>query len=269
MRIALFFVMCLSASAFALADREVATIAVNYASPEQIAAAIRPLLSPGSSVSVYQNQLVLNVTAEELAKTRGLLQKLDVAGRQLLISLRSENSGTESRRGVDIDGTVKTGDTVVTTHQGGRYSEERTTVRVTGDRGTTTGNGNQAVRATEGMPAYIATGVTAPVESYGMGPDGRPYNRRDYVQAVTGFYATTRVNDGIARITIDQSNDALKGRVIDTQHLQSEVSGPLGQWIPIGVISDTSARQDSGIGSRAQSDRANSTQLFLKVELFE
>jgi hypothetical protein len=224
MRITLFLLVCLSASAFALAGREVTTIAVNYASPEQIVAAIRPLLSPGSSVSAYQNQLVLNVTPEELAKTRGLLQKLDVAGRQLLISLRSESSGGNSRRGVDVDGVVKSGDTVVTTHRGGHYSEEKTTVRVTDDRGTSTGNGSQAVRATEGMPAYISTGMIAPVASDSVAPDGRPYYRRDYVQAVTGFYATTRVNDGIARITIDQSNDALNGRTISTQQLRSEVS---------------------------------------------
>ena len=273
MRVTLFFVLCLSASSFSvaegLAEREVTTISLSYASPEQIVIAIRPLLSPGSSVSAYQNQLVLNVTAEELAKTRDLLQRLDVRGRQLLVSLRSESSGSDSRRGVDIDGVVKSGDTVVTTRQGGHYSEERTTVRVTNNRGASTGAGNQAVRATEGMPAYIATGATAPVESYSLGPDGRPYYHQDYIQAVAGFYATTWVNDGVVRVSIEQSNDALKGQAISTQQLQSEVSGALGQWIPIGVVSDAAARQDQGIGSRVQSDRAGTTQLFLKVELLE
>jgi len=268
MRVIWLLVLCFLASP-ALAEREVTTIAVNYASPEQIAAAIRPLLSPGSSVSVYQNQLVLNVTAEELANTRGLLQKLDVLGRQLLVSLRTESSGEDDRRGVDVDGVIKSGNTVVTTRRDGRHSEERTTVRVTNSRGTATGNGNQAVRATEGMPAYIATGMSAPVAGYTLGPDGRRYYQQDYLQAVAGFYATAWVNGNTVRIGIDQSDDALQGRAISTQQLRSEVSGALGQWIPIGVLSDSATRQDSGIASHAQSTRVSSTQLFLKVELLE
>ena len=273
MRIIWLFVLYLSASSLAfaesLAEREVTTIAVNYAAPEQVAAVIGPLLSPDSSVSVYQNQLVLNVTAEELAKIRGVLKQLDVRGRQLLASLRLESSGDESRRGVDIDAVVKSGDTVVTTRRGGRYSEERTTVRLANSRGASSGNDNQAVRATEGMPAYIATGMTAPVESYSLGPDGRPYYRQDYLQAVAGFYATTWVNEGTVRVSIDQSNDALEGRAISTQQLQSEVSGALGQWIPIGVVSTAATREDRGIGARAQSEQASTTQLFLKVELLD
>jgi len=269
MRSVVLFVLCLSASSFAFAQRELATIEVNYAPAEQMVAVIRPLLSPGSSVSAYQNRLVLNVTADELAKTRQVLQQLDVRGRQLLVSLRTESAGEDSRRGIDVDTVIKSGNTVVTNKPGGRYSEEKTTVRVTNSRSASSGDGNQAVRATEGMPAYIATGMAAPVASYSRGPDGRRYYQQEYVQAVAGFYATTWVNDNIVRITIDQSNDSLDGRTINTQQLQSEVSGALGQWIPIGMISGVGAQQDSGIGSRAQSNNTSSTQLFLKVELLE
>jgi len=269
MRITVFIALWLFASAPALAQREVTTIMVNYASPEQVVAVIRPLLSPGSSVSAYQNRLVLNVTAEELARTREVLRQLDVMGRQLLVSLRTAHSGEESRRGVDVDSVIKSGDSVVTTKQKGRYAEEGTTVRVTNSRDTSTGDGNQAVRATEGIPAYIATGVAAPVATVSRGPDGRRYYQQDYLQAATGFYATTWVNDDIVRITIDQSDDALNGRTINTQQLRSEVSGAVGQWIPIGMISDVATRRDSGIASRTQSERTGSTQLFLKVELVE
>jgi hypothetical protein len=102
-----------------------------------------------------------------------------------------------------------------------------------------------------------------------MGPDGRRYYQQDYVDAVSGFYATTRVNDGVANITIDQSNDQRKGQTIATQQLQSQVSGPLGQWIPIGVISNSASVRDRDIGSRGQSERATSTQLYIKVELLQ
>jgi hypothetical protein len=111
--------------------------------------------------------------------------------------------------------------------------------------------------------------MTAPVQSYSVGTDGRRYYSQDYVEAVAGFYATTWVNDGVVRVSIDQSNNALEGQTINTQQLRSEVSGALGQWLPIGTIDTASRQSDQGIGSRGLVNRTNSTQLFLKIELLE
>jgi len=266
MRFLILLWLCLSASV-ALAQREMTIIELSFADPQQIKPAIVPFLSQGSSVSVYQDQLILNVTAQELAKIRELLKQLDGAGKQLLLSLRSDGVGSSSRRGVDIDGSIHAGDTTITTGPGGYTTETRATIRVQNNRGTSTDNGNQSVRATEGMPAYISTGTTAPIQGYTIGPDGRRYYQQDYVDAVSGFYATARVNDGVVQISIDQSNDQMKGQTIATQQLQSQVSGALGQWLPIGVISNSTSAQEQGIGSRGQSSRATSTQLFIKVEV--
>ena len=106
------------------------TIELSYANPQQIKAVIMPLLSEGSSVSVYQDQLILNVTADELAKTRELLKQLDSEGRQLLLSLRSDGIGSDSRRSVDVDAAIHTGDTTISTGSGGRNTETRTSVRI-------------------------------------------------------------------------------------------------------------------------------------------
>ena len=190
MRIVLLIILCLGAAA-ASAQRNLTTIPLSYASPDQLVSVIRPYLSEGSSVSAYQNQLVLNVTPEELAKTRELLGKLDVAGRQLQISLRTDASGSDARRGVDVNGAIKAGDTVITNGPHGRVTETRATVRVQNQTGSSTGSGNQSVRATEGMPAYIGTGMTAPIETYSVGPNGRRYSQQDSVNAASGFYATT------------------------------------------------------------------------------
>jgi hypothetical protein len=268
MRILLFLFLCLC-SAVVSAQRTLTTIAINYASPEQLVTVIKPYLSAGSSASAYQNQLVLNVTPEELAKTRELLRQLDAAGRQLRISLRTDGSGSDSRQGVDVNAAIKAGDTVITNGPGGRVTETRTTVRVQNQHGSSTGDGNQSVRATEGMPAYIGTGMTAPVQSYSVGPDGRQYYQQEYVNAASGFYATTWVNGDTVRVSIDQSNDRLHGQTIATQQLRTEVNGRLGEWLPIGGLTDTSSQHSSGLGSRGTSARSSSTQLFLKVDLLD
>ena len=210
MRTVLFFILLLSAS-LAHAQRELTTIPVVYATPEQLAAVIKPYLSEGSSVSVYQNQLVLNVTREELDKTRELLERIDVAGRQLLVSVRTDGTGSDSGSAVDIDTVINSGDVVVTNRPGVRTGKSQTRVRVQNNNGSSTDNGNHSVRVTVEMLAYIGTGMTAPVQSYSVGPDGRRYYQQDYVNAVAGFYATTWVNDGSVRVIIDQSNDRLQG----------------------------------------------------------
>lgn len=268
MRRLLILVLCLWATA-ALAQRELTSITVNYASPEQVLAVIKPYLSAGSSASLYRNQLVLNATPQELAKTRELLAQLDVAGRQLLVSVRTDSAGNDSRRALEADGVIRSGDTVITNSPGRRSTETRTVIRAQNSAGNSADQGNQAVRVTEGMPAYIATGVTAPVQSYTTGPNGSRYYQQDYVSAVAGFYATTWLNDRTVRISIDQSNDQFAGRDIATQQLRSEVSGALGEWLPIGVLNNSASQRTSGIGSRGQSSQASSTTLYIKVDLLE
>jgi Bacterial type II/III secretion system short domain len=268
MRLLLILILFFSATS-ALAQRELTSITVNYASPEQLLAVIKPHLSTGSSISLFRNQLVLNVTPDELAKTRELLERLDKAGRQLLVSLRSDGTGSDSRRGVDVDAVIRSGDTVITNSPGRRTTETRTVIRGQNSNDMSTDNGNQAVRVTEGMPAYIATGVTAPVQSYTIGTDGRRYYQQDYVNAVAGFYATTWLNGRTVRISIDQSNDQFAGQTIATQQLRSEVSGALGEWLAIGVIDNSASQRTSGLGSRDQSSQVSSTQLFIKVDLRE
>ena len=268
MRIVLLFLLCFSAS-LAFAQRHLTTLPVGYANTEQLVAVIKPYLSEGSSVSVYQNQLVLNVTAEELEKTRELLKRLDMAPRQLLVSVKTEGTGSDSNRGVNVDTVIKSGNVVITNGQEVRGNESRTTVRVQDRNSSGTDNGNQSVRVTEGMPAYIGTGMTAPVQSYSVGPDGRRYYQQDYVNATAGFYATTWVNDGVVRVSIDQSNDKLQGQTIATQQLQSEVSGRLGEWIPMGELNNAASQRSSGIGSVAQTSQARATRLYIKVEALE
>jgi hypothetical protein len=268
MRIVLIFFLCFSAS-LAVAQRHLTTLPIGYATAEQLVAVIRPYLSEGSSVSVYQNQLVLNVTAEELEKTRELLKRLDMPPKQLLVSVKTEGTGSNNNRGVDIDTAIQSGNVVIANGQGVRGNESPTTVRIQDHSHSGTDNGNQSVRVTEGMPAYIGAGMTAPVQNYSVGPDGRRYYQQDYVNATTGFYATTWVDDGVVRVSIDQSNNKLQGQAVATQQLQSEVSGRLGEWIPMGALTSAASQQGSGIGSISQSSQTNATMFYIRVEALE
>lgn len=242
----------------AAVPRQIVTFSIQYGDAEQLRSVVASQLSSGSSVSLYQRQLIVNGTAEELRRVRELIGQLDVHGQQLLISVKTSSDGGRQQQQVRVSGSVQAGvHTETTTH---------TTVKVRDYRSTASGGGSQGVRATEGQPAFVSTGVSAPINSYRTTISGKVVREQDYVDASTGFYATAWVSGSSVRVRIEQRREELQGRVIEGQQLQTEVNGTLGQWIPIGMINKsqlTSARSLSGF-SRDQSGGAET--IFLKVE---
>lgn len=239
--------------------RQLATFTVHYADPAKMQAVVRSYLSPGSSVSLYQNRLVINATEAEIAKTKALLQQLDVGGRQLLISVKTSGHENQQHSQASVRARVEGGPGVQT--------QTRTTVTVRQYQSTRDQSGGQGVRATEGRPAFVSIGSSAPISSYRTTADGRIIQQHETVSATSGFYATAWVNDNSVRVTIDQQRQQFKGRLIAGQQLRSEVSGALGSWIAVGSISTSSQQAGRGI-LRTESGQADTAEtVYLKVEL--
>lgn len=241
--------------------RQLVTYTLKYADPQQIQTVVRSYLSPGSSASVYQNQLIVNGTPEELAQVRALLDQLDRGGRQVLISVKTRGSGSGGDEQVEASGSVRTGNGI----------ERRTEVTVTvRDRQRSySGSGRQGVRATEGQPVYIGVGSAAPINSYRSTADGRVFRGQEYVDATTGFYATAWVSGNSVRIRIDQQQQRFQGEIIRGQQLQTEVSGALGSWIPVGMLSRQSQSVTRDIGGRTLQRDSNDQTIYIRVELLD
>lgn len=245
--------------ASASAARQINSFSINYADPEQIRSVVRSYLSPGSSVSLYQNRLVVNATAEEIEKTRELLRQLDVGGRQLSISVKTDEQGSLQRQQASLAGRVEVGSGLQT----------NTRTRVTVENYTSNRNrvGGQGVRATEGLPVFISVGSTAPISAYRSTADGRLIQQHETISASSGFYATARIIDNKVRVSIDQQRQQLHGKLVQGQQLQSEISGALGAWLPVGMTSQTSTEDGSGILRRQSGSSHSSGTIYLKVEL--
>lgn len=241
--------------------RQLVTYTIHHADPRQIQAVVQQYLSPDSSASVYQNTLIVNGTAEELAKTRALLAQLDSAGRQLLISVKTAGDAAEQQRQVNVSGSVRGGSAVETT--------TRTTVTVKAYNASGSSSGRQGVRATEGQPALVTYGASAPVNSYRSTADGRIVSGQEYVDAMTGFYATAWLDGDHVRVRIDQRREQLNGQVIQGQQLQTEVSGRLGQWLPIGMLQDSSRQRVVGLSGYDGRSSSGDDAIYLKVELLD
>lgn len=243
-------------------ERQLYTIALRHTLPEQVLPALQPQLSPGSSLSSFGQQLILKATPAEYRQVNALLEQLDRAPRSLLISVRGQGQTYETHSRYGIDGQAGDGAVRVGTSRDGAW-QARTETRVFVNRGSIQGNrdGTQQVRAVEGMAAFISTGGSYPVRS-------SPYGQRELTPVTSGFYATARLLDNdIVVLDIDQHDDRTAARGgIDTQSLQTQVRGRLGEWIDIGAIDSARgnrSRELSGFGS----DSAGAlTGISIKVE---
>ncbi len=260
--LALMLVIAIAANA---ADRQLHTYPMQRALPEQVLPAIQPLLSDGSSVQTFQNQLILNVTAAEYRTALELLQQLDVAARSLLISVRKNSDRQTNASQYGVDGRIGSGNVQV---RSGDTRSSRTEIYGSNNTRTSQRDGTQQVRAVEGMPAFISAGTTQAVTTRSS-----PYgSTRELIPVESGFYATARVIDNDVIIDIDQRDDRVQGRTIQTrtiqtQSIQTQVRGRVGEWISLGTLNNVERNENNGLTSTGRSSQSDRGDIALKVEL--
>jgi hypothetical protein len=250
----------LLASLASAQERHLYNYTMRHALPEQVLPVLNSQVSTDSSITAYQQQLILNVTPQEYKKLLELLGQFDVAPRSLLISVRnqSEASSADSRYGVE--GRVGTGAVQVQTG-GGRQAHDRDTrIAIEQRDRAESGTGSQQVRALENTPALISAGNIYPVRT-------DRYGSRELVPVTGGFYATVRIVGEEVVVDVDQHANRKQGREIQTQGLQTQVRGRLGSWIPLGNLQASNQGSGRGTAAYGSSSSSSSTDLAIKVEL--
>lgn len=245
---------------------EMTIIPLTNANAEQLITVIQAQLGAGSSVTQYQNQIILNATEEETARIKNLISTLDTAGKQLLISVKNNTSGTItnstgsiSNNGIGDNGIriTRNGMTETTT-----TLQHRTTNNV--------GSGQQGIRATEGQPSYISTGSAMAYNQPVISSNGSIIQGQQWQQAQTGFYATTWVNGDNVSIHIEQQKQSFNSNAsMNNQQLQTQVHGKLGQWIAIGNLDSQDINNTRSLNSMGRTKDVQNNTIYLKVELAE
>lgn len=266
-----YFLRCFSlcallSGAVTAQERHLHTYTMQHALPEQIMPALAAQLAPGSSVTPYRQQLILNVTDAEYRTLTTLLEQLDAAPRSLLISVRKQTQQLDDTERYGVQGRIGEGAVQV---QSGSGWQQRTQTHVTINRGNTQSvrDGAQQVRAVEGMEAFISVGNTVSM------PSGN-YGERELVSAQSGFYATARIVGDEVIVDIDQRDDRVQGRGIatqslQTQHLQTQLRGALGQWIPLGGLSAAQSDSERALTRYGSGTSNTMTDLAIKVEVID
>jgi hypothetical protein len=109
-----------------------------------------------------------------------------------------------------------------------------------------------------------------------VGPNGAyGYDSTAYYPAVTGFYATPRLNGDevfleLNTVSRQRNNIRINGRHpqqnFAVNNVRTTARGKLGEWIAIGGTTQSGETQQHGIASINRQQRESSSQLYVRIE---
>ncbi|WP_047280449.1 secretin N-terminal domain-containing protein [Pseudomonas lundensis] len=231
--------MLLSLSA--LADTQVITLK-NRTSADLLPVA-QNFIGKDGNVTVYGNQLIVEAPTQKIQGLEDLLSQLDTPARRLLI-------------------TVDTSDTNLPD------SNSNTRVYSTANRD----GGVQQIQATEGVPALIQTGQSIPQTSTQTDAYGRLSAQTAYRNVTKGFYITASVTGETVHLAISTNRDRMSQEqpdVVNVQSTDTQVSGPLGQWITVAGISGQNLAGQQGQTRTYSTQSRDDMTLRVKVDALD
>lgn len=270
----------------AQAQSTVEVIPLKYRNAEQIMPVIQPLLGRESSLSSFQNQLVIRATPAELAQVKSVLASIDTPPRRLLITVRQDSDAARERREAEVSGSVGSDNARVTvpgsgSREGGnvvlRDGDDRLRARVVDTRQTGSERTAQTVQVLEGYSAFIRVGESRPVPNRqvvrtmvnGQWVD-RVVESTEYRDAVTGFNVRPRLQGDRVTLDIDPQRDSFDEQrrgAVNVQRVVTTVSGRLGEWMDLGGVGETRSDDRSGIYSTRGMRSNDQRSVQVKVEM--
>lgn len=219
--------------------------------------ALQPLVAPGGAISGQDYKLFVRTTSTNLDDIRRAVAQLDRAQRQLLVSVRNATRRQIEREGVAVRGKLSTQGA-----QGSVAAQDSDSRRST--------DGVASVAVLEGNSASINNGASVPIVTavvVGGGRRPRVGTQTEYRDLPNGFIVTPRVNGERVVLDVSQRTDSLRNGTVDTQSVQTQASGRLGEWLALGGIEESSTSTQRGLGSRQYATSSDERSLWVKVEL--
>jgi hypothetical protein len=269
----------------AVAQTTVEVVPLKYRKSEQVIPVLQPLLGVNSSISGFQNQLVIRATPAELAQIRRVLADIDTAPKRLLITVRQDADLDRNRREAELSGSIGNDNTRITipgsgSREGGnvvfRDGDDRLRGRVVDSQRSSSSSTQQSIQVLEGSSAFIRMGESRPVRSRQVVRtvvNGQIVDRvvegTDYRDASTGFSVVPRIQGNIVTLDIDPQREVFEeGRrgTVNVQRVVTTVSGRLGEWMDLGGVNESRSDNQSVLLGRSSTSSSERRGVQVKVE---
>ena len=270
-----------NSSAVMAESMKIETIPMQNRQVEDVIPILKPLVVEGGTVTGINNKLIVKTTPSNLKQIKQVLAQIDNAPRRLMISVKQDVDGNLNAQESAVSGRYNTGDITVKSPDTGRegtiiqgkdsdgnvvrYRQLETRSRLE-DRNTF------RVQALEGHPAFISTGQSIPIPNQTAFVTGSGVVVQDgveYRDVESGFYVFPRLQGDNVTLLISPELSRIspnQAAIFDIQKVETTVSGRLGEWIPVGGVTedfnDSSKRNLISTKRRGQEQR----NVLVKVE---
>lgn len=263
----------------------VEVLPLKYRKSEQVIPVLQPLLGRDSSISGFQNQLVIRATPAELAQLKRVLADIDTAPKRLLITVRQDADQDRDRREAELSGSIGNQNARITvpgsgSREGGnavfRDGDDRLRGRVVDSQRSSSSSTQQSIQVLEGYSAFIRVGESRPLRSRQVVRtvvNGQIVERvvegTDYRDATTGFSVVPRIQGNIVTLDIDPQREVFEeGRrgTVNVQRVVTTVSGRLGEWMDLGGINESRSDNQSTLLGRSSTSSSERRGVQVKVE---
>jgi type II secretory pathway component GspD/PulD (secretin) len=260
-------------------------IHLRYRPAQEVIPIIQPMLAREGSVSGMQSQLIVRTTPANLEEIKRILASIDVAPRQLLITVRQDTDVARHRSRAEVSGSVG-GEHGRVTVPGGRENrggnvvlregDDRVRANVLESDSTASDRNTQSVRVLEGREAFVSVGQSVPVRErqvrrqvVGGQVVEQVVEGTQYRDVSTGFYVIPRLAGERVTLDVSPQRETMSRQVeggVSVQNMTTTVSGRLGEWMEIGGLSRDAAGQQAVILGRSSSATRDSRRVLVKVD---
>ncbi len=265
-----------------LADQqEIEVIDLLHRPAEEIMPLISPFVTKGGSITGTDFKLIIKSTPENIEEIKKLLNKLDTALRQLVISISTDYTAIKSQQTAGVSGRVgndrgnvtagapRSGNKVIVM-ESGKKLQGGASARDYSTRSSSQEPAAQKIRVQEGQWAIIRTGKSIPIHQRVTNPDGTVTQTITYRNVTSGFKVRPQVSGKQVTLYVRPERASLSesgGGQIDVSGLETTVQAQLGQWVELGGSLESLQSQESGINYSTRHHEQQHQRIFVKVEL--
>ncbi len=245
---------------------------------EEIIPIIRPMLGAGNVITGQGFKLFLRSSTQTLEEVRDMIEALDVAARNLQISVFQGSE--QSLEAMQVSGNIQLENDNVSVNAGTRKSDAAGNIdysngNVSGGVSASSTRLSQQngpvhqLRVAEGTEGFIQTGKQIP---YFTGTGWRRPGSAtvEYKDVTTGFYVLPRIRGENVTLQVSPFKNSLSNAhdgSINTQQANTTISGPIGEWLEIGGTTEQFKHSQSGILSRSSAEGSSEEKIWIKADL--
>jgi type II secretory pathway component GspD/PulD (secretin) len=230
-------------------------IDLKYRTAAEVIPVLQPLLEQGGALTGQDYKLFVRASPGNVRQIRAALAQVDRKQNQLLVSVRRSTQQEVERERAQVSGTVSNRGSDVSVHATDSDARDRR-------------DGLATVQVIEGSSAFIGSGSDVPIVTAVAAGGRRPWAAATtgYRNVSSGFVVTPRVNGQTVVLDIEQQDERVVNGNVQTQHLTTQVSGALGEWIQLGAVSESASSRERSILSRQYSTQSDERSIWVKVQ---